>query len=56
MTNLRLGSGLSLWWEVVHDVLERVDAVVPWNAMCEELGRQLHAPVTGHFRCAASPT
>lgn len=50
MTILRLGSGLSLWWEIVHDVLERVDGVVPWDAMCEELGRQLHAPVTGHFR------
>lgn len=53
MTDLRLGSGLASWWEIVRDVLERVDGVVPWGAICEELGKQLDAPVTGHFRWTA---
>ncbi len=50
VSGLQAGGSLGSWWEIVHDVLERVDGVVPWGALCEELARQVHAPVTGHFR------
>jgi len=50
MSDLQGHKAMGPWWEIVLDVLNRVDGVVPWAAICQELGRQLRAPVTGHFQ------
>lgn len=41
------------WLDVVVEVLTSFESSMPWEPVCQELGRQLDAPVCGEFRWGA---